>query len=55
MVEPDAARLEAHERRALELYEALGDEEAAVRARQALVVGAFLGGDRDAARRLETE
>ena len=53
VVEPDPARHEAYERRALELYEALGDEEAAVRARQALVVGAFLGGDRDAAHRLE--
>ena len=53
VVEPDPARLEAHERRALELYEALGDEEAAVRARQALVLGAFLGGDHATARRLE--
>ena len=53
VVEPDPARHEAYERRALELYEALGDEGAAVRARQALVVGAFLGGDRDAAHRLE--
>jgi tetratricopeptide (TPR) repeat protein len=53
VVEPDPARHEAYERRALELYEGLGDEGAAVRVRQALVVGAFLGGDREVARRLE--
>ena len=53
VVDKDPARHEAYERRALVLYEALGDEEAAVRARQALVIGAFLGGDREAARRLE--
>ncbi len=54
VVEPDAERLRLHEGRALELYEALGDEEGAVLARQALVLAAFLGGDRDAARELET-
>ena len=54
VVERDPERLRVHEGRALELYEALADEEAAVRARQALVLAAFLGGDPDAARRLET-
>jgi predicted ATPase len=54
VVEHDPEQLERHERRALELYEALGDEDAVVRARQALVLAAFLGGDREAARVLET-
>ena len=46
--------LRRHEERALALYAELGDEDAAARARQALVLGTFLGGDRDAARELET-
>lgn len=55
VVERDADRIRLHEARALELYEAIGDEDGAVRARQALVLAAFLDGDRDAARRLEEE
>jgi len=54
VVERDPARLRIQEQRALELFEAAGDEDGAVRARQALVLGAFLGGDLDAARILET-
>jgi predicted ATPase/class 3 adenylate cyclase len=55
IVEHDGELLERYERRALELYESLGDEEAVLRARQALVVGSFIGGDPETARRLETE
>jgi predicted ATPase/class 3 adenylate cyclase len=54
VVEQDPEQMRRHEERALELYEKLDDEEAATRARQALVLGAFLGGDREAARALET-
>ncbi len=54
VVEPDLAGLRRHEERALALYTELGDQDAAARARQALVLGAFLGGDRGAARELET-
>ena len=39
----------------MDLYLSIGDEEGAVRARQALVLGAFLGGDPEAARSLESE
>jgi predicted ATPase/class 3 adenylate cyclase len=53
IVESDPAQLRAHESRALELYEAVGDEDGAVRARQALVLNAFLGGNRTEARDLE--
>ncbi len=53
VVEPDPTRLREHEDRALELYESVGDEDGAVRARQALVLSAFLGGDRAGARALE--
>ena len=53
VVEADPAKLRAHESRALELYETVGDEDGAVRARQALVLGAFLGGDRAEAHELE--
>jgi predicted ATPase/class 3 adenylate cyclase len=55
VVEPDLERLRAHETAAGELYQALGDDEAVLRTRQALVLGSFLGGEFDAARRLETE
>ncbi len=54
VVEPDPAGLRRHEERALALYAELGDEDAATRARQALVLGTFLGGDRATARELET-
>ena len=53
VVEPTRPELRAHESRALELYETVGDEDGAVRARQALVLSAFLGGDRAGARDLE--
>ena len=53
VVEPDAERLKFHEHRAIELYERLGDDDAVVRARQALVVGTFLDGDFETAKRLE--
>jgi predicted ATPase/class 3 adenylate cyclase len=55
VVEQDPEALRAHESRALALYESVGDGDGAVRARQALVLGAFLGGDRKAARALELE
>lgn len=54
VVERDIAGLRQHEERALALYRELGDEDAEARARQALVLGTFLGGDRNAARELET-
>ncbi len=54
VVEQQPERMRDHEQRALELYARLGDEDAATRARQALVLGAFLGGDREAARDLES-
>lgn len=54
VVERDIAGLRRHEDRALGLYTELGDDDGAARARQALVLGTFLGGDRDAARELET-
>jgi predicted ATPase/class 3 adenylate cyclase len=54
VVESDPAQLRVHETRALELYESVGDENGAVRARQALVLSAFLGGDRAEARALES-
>lgn len=54
VVERDITGLRQHEERALALYRDLGDDDAANRARQALVLGTFLGGDRGAARELET-
>jgi predicted ATPase/class 3 adenylate cyclase len=53
VVEGDPAGLRAHEGRAMELYASVGDEDGVLRARQALVLGAFLGGDRAEARELE--
>ena len=52
---PSPARLREHEQAALALYESIGDAEAVVRARQGLVLGAYLAGDLDDARRLETK
>src|SRR5438552_2204618 len=54
VVERHLPGLREHEQRALALYEELGDVNAAAQARQALVLGSFLGGDREAARELET-
>ena len=53
MVAQDGEALRDHEQRALELYLDAGDEEAATRARQALVLSFFLGGDYQAAADLE--
>lgn len=53
MVAQEVEPLRAHEQRALELYEAVGHEEGAVRARQALVLAVFLAGDYETARELE--
>ena len=55
MVAQEGEALRAHEARALELYLAAGDEEAATRARQALVLSFFLAGDYAAAVELEYE
>ena len=53
MVMGDAATLLTHERRAFELYEQVGDADATLRARQALVLATFLTGDYERARELE--
>ncbi|MBI3746251.1 MAG: adenylate/guanylate cyclase domain-containing protein [Chloroflexi bacterium] len=55
MVAQDGARLLEHEQRALDLYLAAGRTEAAVRARQAIVLSVFLAGDYDRARDLELQ
>jgi hypothetical protein len=55
MVRKDEAMLRAHEERALALYTALGHEEGMVRARQAIVLAVFLGGDYLLAQALEAE
>lgn len=54
MVDGDGTALLAHEQRALDLYTAVGDENAAIRARQALVLAVFLAGDYAAASALES-
>ncbi len=55
MVAQDGPGLQAHEQRALELYQAAGHEKGAIRARQALVLSIFLAGDYPRARALEEE
>jgi tetratricopeptide (TPR) repeat protein len=55
MIAQDGALLREHEQKALDLYVAAGHEEAAVRARQALVLSVFLAGDYDRARELELQ
>jgi predicted ATPase/class 3 adenylate cyclase len=55
MVAKDGAALRQHEQQALDLYLAAGQAEAAVRARQALVLAVFLAGDYEAARELELQ
>jgi len=55
MVAQDGPGLQAHEEQALELYQAAGHEPGAIRARQALVLSIFLGGDYARARALEEE
>lgn len=53
MVTQDGALLREHEQLALDLYLAAGREDAAVRARQALVLAIFLAGEYERARDLE--
>ncbi len=53
MVAEDEKALRAHEQRALDLYTAAGHEDGVLRARQALVLAVFLGGDYETARDLE--
>ncbi len=53
MVAQDGAALREHEQQALDLYLAAGRADAAVRARQALVLGVFLAGEYEQARELE--
>jgi predicted ATPase/class 3 adenylate cyclase len=53
IVESDAEGLRTHEQAALDRYLAAGREDGAIRARQALVLGVFLGGDYDEALELE--
>jgi predicted ATPase/class 3 adenylate cyclase len=55
MVTQDAESLRLHEQQALDLYLEAGREDAAVRARQALVLAFFLVGDYAAARDLERQ
>jgi hypothetical protein len=54
-VSGDIAALQADEQEALSLFESIGDEEGAVRARQALVLAIFFAGDYDRARELEQQ
>jgi hypothetical protein len=53
MVGQREAELREHEQRALDLYLSVGDEDGAIRARQALVLATFLSGDYATARSLE--
>jgi predicted ATPase/class 3 adenylate cyclase len=55
MVAKDGDALRQHEEQALDLYLAAGRPEAAVRARQALVLGVFLAGDYERASELELQ
>jgi predicted ATPase/class 3 adenylate cyclase len=55
MVRQDVDSLREHEQRALDLYLEAGQEEGALRARQALVLAVFLAGDNQAALDLEAE
>ncbi len=55
MVEQDGVALRRHEQQALDLYLAAGLEDGVIRARQALVLAVFLGGDYATARGLEEE
>ncbi|MEZ0239414.1 MAG: adenylate/guanylate cyclase domain-containing protein [Chloroflexota bacterium] len=53
LVAQEGERLRAYEQKALDLYEALGDEDGIVRARQAVGLSVFLGGDYRRALELE--
>jgi predicted ATPase/class 3 adenylate cyclase len=53
MVAQQRERLLEHEQKALDLYEAIGDEDGLLKARQALVLAVFLGGDYRRALELE--
>jgi predicted ATPase/class 3 adenylate cyclase len=55
MVGQDEEKLREHEQRALDLYTAAGREDGILRARQALVLAVFLGGDYAAAVQLEEQ
>ena len=55
MVAEDPDRLRLHEQQSLALYKEVGDPEGELRARQALVLGVFLGGDNELALELEGE
>jgi len=55
VVSGDLPRVREHEQLALDLYTSAGLEEGMNRARQALVLGVFLGGDFETARRLEEQ
>ncbi len=55
MVAQDEEVLRTHEQRALDLYTAAGQDDGVLRARQALVLAVFLGGDYETARELESE
>ena len=55
MVRQDPERLREHEQAALDLYREVGHEAGELRARQALVLGVFLGGDNMRALELEKE
>jgi len=55
MLRMDGAALRRHEERAVELYETAGDAGGAIRARQALVLAVYLGGDFARAEQLEEQ
>lgn len=55
LVDSDSVALRQHEEKALEIYASLGDQEGAVKARQALVLVYHLDGDLARARDLERE
>ncbi len=55
MVAQEEEKLREHEQRALDLYTAAGREDGVLRARQALVLAVFLGGDYRAAFELEEQ
>jgi predicted ATPase/class 3 adenylate cyclase len=55
VVAQDVPGIREHEQLALDLYTAAGNDEAINRARQALVLGVFLGGDYAVARELEAQ
>jgi predicted ATPase/class 3 adenylate cyclase len=55
MLQEDEASLRHHEEQAVRLFDAAGDAAGAIRARQALVLAEFLGGNADRALQLEVE